>query len=1141
MTQPKQRPQLNGIPISDVSIKQPVFITMVMLTIVVFGLLAYSRLPVNLLPDISVPVVVVSVPYPGAGPESVAEQVARPIEENLNTLNGIDGITSTSNEGITQIILEFETDVDIDQAEQDVREQVNAVLPQLPSDVQDPLFFTFDPNDAPIITLAVTDGGVNSSLELRRIIDDDIVPQLQRIQGVGSVDVDGGDVRQINVQMDLAKLQAWQVLPVQITQAIRQANTNLGLGSITEQDRDVSLRAPSLLQEPEDITLVQITNTPYRVGDLATIEDGVAEVDSYSRLNGEDAITIDIQKQSGSNTVTVAEDVKSELERIFAELPDLSYVIPLDQSEAVQESTESAIHELLLASVAAFIIVLLFFRNLRNTIVTLVGLPIIIIGTFAAISIFGLTINLITLLALSLCVGLVIDDAIVVRENIFRRLELGESPMIAASRGTAEVALPVLAMTLTIIAVFVPVAFTSGVAGVVFFSFGITVACAMAFSLFEAFTLAPMMSAYFTKRNQRRNQDQNQQEDNDSPSTEHIGSDTDLPDEANEKLGRVARFYGSLLNWSLKRRFNRLLIVFGAVVILIFSGVIASVGLRFSFFPAEDVGEFNMAFETEPGTPLEFTDELARQAEEIILADPAVDIVQTSVGGQGEAEQGQLFISLHEGELTPPVQERLREQLSFLPLLVLGQPDFAGSGTGVQSRDVVLSVQSTRPIEELIPILQELQGSAESIPGLVDIDTTYKPGRPELQFQADPTRIGDLGLTNDDIASSVRALIEGDQATVLRQDGEDTDVVVRLQPSDRAGVGDVQSITVPTSSGNVPLSTLGTIELASSPTTVRRADLLEEVLIGANVEGRNAAEVQAEIAAGIDALNLPSDVTVRFAGDAEALNEGFDTLFIAMGLSVLFVYMVLASQFGSFLQPFLIMLAMPFSFIGAFLALVITGIELDITGMIGLIMLLGLVVKNSILLVEFTNRLRESGMEKHAAIELAGAIRLRPILMTTLSLVAGAVPIAIGLGEGSEFRRGLSVVLIGGLLTSMFLTLLVVPVAYSLLDSTIQRILRLFRRAPQPALALSGAGIEAPQSVIVPGPQSNNNNMTDIETHKPTIVSETNGSNGNAAGHDTAANGSNGSSTSHDTPASGSNGEAIPPDASSRPADNQSS
>ncbi|NOK63650.1 MAG: hypothetical protein GFH27_549297n8 [Chloroflexi bacterium AL-W] len=1102
MTQPKQRPKLNGISISDVSIKQPVFITMIMLTIVVFGILAYSRLPVNLLPDISVPVVVVSVPYPGAGPESVAEQVARPIEENLNTLNGISGITSNSNEGITQIILEFETDIDVDQAEQDVREQVNAVLPQLPSDVLDPLFFTFDPNDAAIVSLAVTDNGGNSPLELRRILDDDVVPQLQRIQGVGAVDVNGGDVRQINVQMDLAKLQAWQVLPAQITQAIRTANTNLGLGSITEQDRDISLRAPSLLQTPEDIAFVQITNTPYRVGDLATIEDGVAEVDSYSRLNGQDAITIDIRKQSGSNTVAVAEEVKSELERIFAEQPDLSYVIPLDQSEAVEESTRSAIEELLVASAAALIIVWLFFRNLRNTIVTLAGLPIILIGTFAAISLFGLTINLITLLALSLCVGLVIDDAIVVRENIFRRLERGEPPMLAASRGTAEVALPVLAMTLTIIAVFVPVAFTSGVTGVIFFSFGVTVACAMVISLFEAFTLAPMLSAYLTKRDQRHAQAQ----DNGSTQPEPVDSDDDLPDEAREKLGALARFYGNLLHWSLRRRLNRLLIVSGAVVVLILSGVIASVGLQFSFFPAEDAGEFNIGFEAAPGTPLELTDDLARQAEEIILQDPAVELVQTSVGGGGQSERGQLFVSLREGELTPPVQERLREQLSFLPLLVLGQSNFAGSGTGVESRQLVLSVQTTRPIEELIPVLQELQGSAEAIPGLVDIDTTYKPGRPELQFQADPTRIGDLGLTNDDLASSVRALIEGDQATVLRQDGEDIDIVVRLQPGDRAGVSDVQSISVPTASGNVPLSTLGTIELASSPTTVRRADLLEEVLIGANVEGRNVAEVQAEIAAGIDALDLPSDVTVSFAGDTEQLNEGFGTLFIAMGLSVLFVYMVLASQFGSFLQPFLIMLAMPFSFIGAFLALVITGIALDITGMIGLIMLLGLVVKNSILLVEFTNRLRESGLEKHAAIELAGAIRLRPILMTTLSLVAGAIPIAIGLGEGSEFRQGLSVVLIGGLMTSMLMTLLVVPVAYSLLESIIQRVSRLFRRAPQPTLAMAGANTEASQSVL---------------------VSDAPNSNGNATRQDISTN--------------GSNGEVVPSDSSITPADNQSS
>jgi HAE1 family hydrophobic/amphiphilic exporter-1 len=1051
----KHEPELNGVAISDTSIRQPVFITMIMLLIVTMGLLSYSSLPVNLYPDFSIPIVAVQVIYPGASPDSVAEQVSEPVEDALISLSGVKHITSESYEGANMITVEFATDVDVDVAEQDVRSKVNAILPQLPADVEDPLFFKFDPQEIPVISMAVFSQGERTPVELRKVIEDDIIPQLQRIQGVGSVTINGGQQRQINVLLDLEKLQARQILPSMVTQAVQRANINRGLGSINTGELDIALRAPSMFQEPQDIASARITGTPYRIGDVATIEDGIADVESYARLDGKDAVSIQIIKRSDANVVAVADNVKEELAVIFPQYPDLEYFIPNDSSVFVEESTHSAIEELLVASLAAMMVVFLFFRNVRNTLVTLIGLPIIMIGTFIAISLFGLTINVVTLLGLSLSVGLVIDDAIVVRENIFRHAEMGQLPMIAASRGTAEVSLAVLAMTLTVIAVFVPVTFTSGIAGIIFKSFGLVVASAMALSLFEAFTLAPMTSARLFKEDKkhvakRKEREAKKQQQAENGEYEEIDEQSEIASELEEDVGWMGRGYARLLSWSLG---NRLVIVGITLAILVLSVYVAS-GLKMAFFPESDQGTFYVGFELPPGSPLEKTNELALRAEQLIMQDPQVEAVLTTVGGGGGGgggtdERGEIFVKLHEEhEPTQQVIERMRPQLDFLPTLAFGKEAGGpgGNSSQVTGRDVQLQINTTRPLEELIPFLQELKGQASQVEGLVDIDTTYKPGKPELQIFVDPSKIGDIGITNDDLASSVRTLVNGTKADVFRKNGEDVDIVVRLQPGDRASLEDIANINVPTLNGSRPIGSLVDVQFDAGPTTIRRYDRANQIIIGANVVGRNTNDVIQEIRVALSGFEAPPGVEFGFGGDAEEQAEGFQTLLIAMGLSILFVYMVLASQFASFLQPFVIMLAMPFSFLGSFLALRIVGMELDIISMIGLIMLMGLVVKNSILLIDFTNRLRRAGFDKHAALEKAGAVRLRPILMTSLSIIAGAMPVAIGLGEGSEIRQGLSVVLIGGMITSTLLTLLVVPTAYSLLVGTVDRFNRFINR-----------------------------------------------------------------------------------------------
>jgi hydrophobic/amphiphilic exporter-1 (mainly G- bacteria), HAE1 family len=1033
---------LKGMGIADTAIRQPVFITMLMLLAVTFGILSYTSIPVNLLPEINIPIVAVTISYPGAGPNSVVEQVAKPVEQVMNTISGIKHITSTSSDGQVIFVLEFNESVDISQAETDVREKINTIRNSLPRDIREPIFARFDPNQAAIVSIAISPIENIDPLTLRDRINDEIVPRLQRAQGVGSISVNGGLTRQINVSMKLDKLQAYGLIPAQLIGSLQSANANLGLGSMSAGTQDVNLRAPSMLTGIEDIGKIQITGTNYTIADVATVEEGISDRVNYTRLDGKDTIILDVRKQSGTNTVQVADAVKAALTETFEQRTDMQYIIPRDQSVAVSEAVISSLEELVFASIAALLVVYAFFRDLRNTLITMAGLPIILIATFIFLPMFGLTINLITLLALSLSVGLVIDDAIVVRENIFRHTLRGESARVASSRGTAEVSLSVLAMTLTIVAVFVPVTFATGTTGIIFKSFGITVAVAMMISLIEAFTFAPMLSANMFRTQIQKILGQKPP----TPTYDHDDPNASLLHEAEENPGKLGSWYGTQLAKTLSTRWNRILVMIAALLVLVLSFGVAT-QLKFTFFPTEDPHEYIVGFELAPGTNLAETDRVAQQAEQILMAEENVTSVISTVGFIGNPERAEFSVKLKGKAETLAAQEAVRPKLAFVPNLSFGTPSFQGSSTSVTGRTVQVSLQTNKPVESLEPIVEALKAHMTGMPGIVDVATNYTGGKPELRLLADPARVGDLGLTNADIATSVRALINGERATVLRQDGKDTDIVVRLATEDRQNPAALGDIVIPTRSGSVTLSSLGKFELASSPVSIRRYDRLSQIIVGANLQELNTGDAQTQITDFMNAQNLPADVVWSFTGVVQQQSEGFTSLIIAMLLSVLFVYMVLASQFGSFTQPLVIMLAMPFSFIGAFIGLLLTNTDLDITGMIGLILLLGLVTKNSILLVDFTNKLRAAGMEKHEALRVAGSVRLRPILMTTLAIVAGALPVAMGIhiigtGQGSEFRRGLATVLIGGLTTSMILTLFVVPSAYSLLDSLATRFSR---------------------------------------------------------------------------------------------------
>jgi HAE1 family hydrophobic/amphiphilic exporter-1 len=1048
------REELRGIAIADISIKQPVLITMLVLLAIVIGIFSYTRLPVNAFPDISLGVVSVVIRYPGAGPESVARQITEPVEAALNTLGGVRSITSSSDEALSSIVIQFNDAVNRDQALSDVREAVNRIRPELPTSVRDPVVQAFSFSELPILQLAVSSNGSRSALEIRQLVEREFVPAIRRVTGVGSVNLSGGQQRQINVNLQLERMQATGVVPAQVSAAIGAANTSAGLGSITNEAQRFNLRSPSLFDSASQIATLPIAGTRYLVGDVATIEDGVADQASYARLNSQDAVTIGIVKKTGANTVAVSQGVQAELNRLFAAYPDLTRVITVDDAADVQSQVNSSLEEIVLAVLAALLVVLFFFRDVPNTLVTMAGLPVILIATFAALWLFGLSINIISLLALALSVGLVIDDAIVVRENIFRYMERGFSPIQAASRATAEVATSVLAMTLTIIAVFLPVAFTSGTVGVIFRTFGIAVAAAMAISLIEAFTFAPMLSAHLFKGKKA------------GPARdEHATLPENLaPHEEHEAPTALGRWYGRVLAWSLRRRWVPALVAVGFLGL----SVVAVTGIKTEFLPAGSSTTLLLNFATPAGTTLNTTDELARRAEAIIQSDPGVTAVQAEVTNTS----ANLAIRLKSSKLSDEVRDRLRPQLSFLPKLAFSRIQADGSGgAGVTDRTLQIQVRSTRPLAELAPLANQVEQVLTQTPGVVDIGSTYNAGQPEIRVTFDPLKLRDLGVGSDSLQSAIGTLLNGDTVATLRQNGVDTNIVLRLDPQQRANPATLANLSLPTSNGAVLLGSVAQIEQGNGAITVNRRNLQNEIVIGANIaDGSDTAFIQQQINAALAQIARPSDVTIVYGGAASDQNEGFGSLYIAMGLSVLFVYMVLASQFGSFLQPIVIMLAMPFSFLGAFLALRLVGLALDITAIIGLILLLGLVVKNSILLVDRTNQLREAGLETHAALVQAGIARLRPILMTSSAIVAGAIPSALGIhilseSGGFDIRRGIAVVLIGGMLTSTVLTLLIVPTAYSVLDSLTTRARRIFQRAPQPEQLTIGAAVsDAPPS-----------------------------------------------------------------------------
>ena len=1136
--------------LADLSIRQPVFITMLVLAVIVVGFISYRRMGLDLFPDVSLPVVVVETAYPGASPRDVEQTVTRPIEDAVNSLDGVDTVHSTSTQGMSLVTVEFAMSEDPQAAADAVRSRLNLIRNALPTEATEPVVETFDPSAAPILSIAIADSsGKLSPEQLRALVDDAIKPTLEHVPGVGAVNVTGGQTDEIHVDLRPDRLKDYNLSPDRVVQAIRAHNLDVPVGRIPNGQRDAQLTTPGDVHSAADLADVPVTTlangSTVKVRDVANVTAGVATTRSESRLDGQDSVVAAIQKQSGTNTVQVADAVKQALTDVRSQYPNLTFAAAFDQSTYTRESVDDLQRSLALGALLAALVVLLFFRDLRNTLVTVAGLPVILLGTVAVLRAVGITLNVISMMAISLSVGMLIDDAIVVRENIFRHVERGEDPRTAASRGVGEIALAVIAVTSTIVAVFLPIGFTEGIAGKFLRDFGLTVAVAVSISLVEAFTLAPMLSAHFFPRSSGENRrvgnhgqaatveqdgvpvtsadnsggDETERggmsgrsegpgqepgrgraqgpgptegtgqteergqardpgpaqvptvglpwphptisqrstplahEPEDSmpvgPSENRENVPTDAHDHAHihphahaspsGPMAGLTNGYRSALDWSLR---HRLVVVVAAVLSLVFSGFLFS-RLSFSFVPASDQGTFSVSIDPGPGVPLADADRAARAVESVLRGDPSVAHVFTTVGSNdGSSNQASIVVTLRQRGQTATVLQRLRPRIQRaipgVSFSVDAQSSTASFGSSaaagaVRGRPIQFSVQGD-DATAVDRVSAELATRLRTIGGAVDVGRSLKTGSPGLSVVLDPTKAAQDGITPAQVGATLRAMVSGEKAGTYHLNGQDLDVVVRLANADQLTANDLLQLPITTARGTtIQLSDVGHLVQTVEPTQIDRENRQRQVVVGADALGRNLGAVRADAQAAADRIALPPGVTIQASGQSQYTNEMFSSLGLAMGLAVLFVYMILASQFGSFVQPFIIMLALPFSFSGALLAIYLSHFDFDMLGMIGIILLMGLVSKNSILLVDLANRLRRRGASARQAMLEAGPIRLRPILMTTVAMIGGMIPVAVGVGAGSEIRRPMGVSVIGGLITSTGLTLIVVPVAFTLL------------------------------------------------------------------------------------------------------------
>ena len=1024
--------------LSDISIRRPVFATMIIMSFMVLGVMSMTRLGIDLFPEVSFPFVNVSVVYPGASPEEVETLVARPIEDAIAGINGVKRVQSSSLESFARVGIELRLEIDAQAAAAEVREKVAAIRNRLPAEIEEPTIVRFDVAALPIMTFAV--GSPQRSDVTRRQVEDDLKPLLEQIEGVAAVEVNGGDVREIQVELDPGRLEALGLPVTVVAETLAAENLDLPGGQMNRGGQTISLRTKGEFEtagEIENVILRSDGGSTVRVGDVGRVVDGFEERISTTRLNGADAVSFSIKKQSGGNTAAIAERVHATLERVRASFPALEIRQVHDDAEFIKANVAQVREHIIFGGFMAVLVIFLFMRDWRSTLITALALPTSVIATFFFMWIAGFTINMMTLMALSLVIGILIDDAVVVRESIYRQMEHGADPMTAAHRGTAEIGLAVMATTFTILAVFLPVGFMTGLVGQFFKSFALTIAFAVAMSLLVAFTLDPMLSSRFVRYI--------------SPEERARTRTGRLFDRWGRAYDALDRKYHRVLGWALDNPWKTL-----ATAGVIFIASLSSIGIMGTeFVPAEDRGEFQVIAELPPGTSFEESVSAVAGIEKQIQAIPEVTQVFSTVGVNGQVRNSTIRVrTVKKDQRERGIGEIKAEVRTFLgdvafvdgkvadPEFMQGVPYEPPINVFVRGDDLVALQRVTREIEARV----------RQIPGAVDISSDLESGQPEVVARINRSLAADLGFSVGGVATQLRGMVEGLVPTRLRDGDREHDIRVRLAPEYR---NDPDAIlrTPLYSPGGAAVRTSDIVAFAPAvgPSNIDREARRRQAKVGIDLAaGYALGDVTAEVEQAVAGIAMPPNFEWGFAGDVELMQESAAAMGLAMILAIAFIYIVLASQFESFLEPFIIMLSLPLAMVGALLLLLVAGMNIGMPAMIGVVMLMGLVTKNAILLVDYTNQLRRKGMAVKDALLAAGPVRLRPIVMTTTAMIFGMMPSAFGTGDGSEFRAPISIATIGGLITSTLLTLVVIPVAYLLLEGAVARV-KAWRAAGVPA------------------------------------------------------------------------------------------
>jgi len=1059
-----------------VSINNPVFAAMVMVALCVLGLFSYAKLGVEQMPDISFPGAQLNVRYPGASPEAVERELMKPLEEAVNSIAGVKRITSLSREGVGLMSMEFALDADMGRAMQDIRDRVSAVQASLPRDARAPTIERWNNDNAqPVVEMALL-SPKRSPRELSILADEQISKRLQRVPGVARVDVSGLTVREVRIDLDPVRLRAYGVTPAEIATALREANADQPVGLLSDPVQDALLRVEGRVRDPrqfEQLVVARRNGLALTLGDFGTLIEREREPDSTARINGQPAINFNIFKQQDANIVQTGDAVKQAMDELRKNLPpDVELRLIYASSDWVKGSLTGLRHTLIEGAALTIVIVFLFLHSWRSTIITGLTLPIAVISSFIAVYAFGFTLNFMTMMALSLCIGLLIDDAIVVRENIVRHVALGSDHHTAARVGTEEIGLAVLATTLAICAVFVPVAFMKGIVGKFFFPFGITVTVAVLVSLFVSFTLDPMLSSIWKDPPTNRLIKM--------PVIGHLMRGTD------QVMDGLHRVYEHLIHWifsgasyrlwlpvptllaawrarsaaALRLRSARItprgLVLLAGVASFVLALALAPV-VGSEFIPETDDSNVRMNVRMPVGISLTRAGEKLQQVEALIRALPEVRMVSTSVGAGASSNGGRNQATLNIQLVKPRERERSQKQVEQAIREAL--KPIPGIDVALGQRPIYIALLGPDP-QVLETEVQKLAEKIGKLRGITDLETSVTPGLPAYAVRLKPEAVPELGLTPSQLAGSLRAFVNGEVATYwTAPDGEQVEVELRLPQAQRENIAQLDQLPVAYARDGTPIALGRVAEVVPvlNPEVIKRQDLQRRQAIYAGVQGRPSGDVAAEVRKLVKETQLPPGYRFDVGGQSKEQAEAFTGILIALGAAVVFIYIVLASQFGSFIQPLAIMASLPLALIGVMLALLVTGSTLNLFSMIGLVMLMGLVTKNAILLVDFANHGRRAGLAVPEALLQAGLVRMRPIVMTTAAMVFGMLPLALALNDGGEIQAPMGRAIIGGVITSTLLTLVVVPVLYSYLVRD-----RGTRRAQQHRPAGGGAVLGVP-------------------------------------------------------------------------------